>query len=42
MTPEKYVKTEEGTYNKNNGHFLCTECYIKDRMPATPEGWVAP
>lgn len=27
-TPAEFVKSEEGTYNKTNGHFLCTDCYI--------------
>lgn len=40
--PVAYVKEEEGTYNPNNGHFLCTECYIKAGMPTSPHGWVAP
>lgn len=41
----EYVETEEGTYNPANGHFLCTDCYIKAGMPANPypgNGWVAP
>lgn len=36
---------EEGTYNTENGHFLCTPCYIAAGMPANPypsPGWVAP
>lgn len=33
MTPEEYVKTEEGTYNSRTGLFYCTECYIKIGMP---------
>lgn len=45
ITVEQYVREEEGTYNPENGHFLCTDCYIKAGMPANhfPEkGWVAP
>jgi len=42
MTPDDYVKREEGTYNRENGHFACTECYIAIGMPASPTGWVAP
>ena len=42
MTPNDYVRTEEGTYNKANEHFLCTECYIAAGMPSSPHGWVAP
>lgn len=29
MSPDVYVASMEGTYNKKNGHFLCTDCYIK-------------
>lgn len=42
MTPEEYVKCEEGTFNKENGHFTCTSCYIKMGMPSSPQGWTAP
>lgn len=44
MTIEQYVREEEGTYNPENGHFLCTNCYIKAGMPSKPhpERWVAP
>lgn len=40
-------RQEEGTYNPENGHFLCTPCYIKAGMPANHytgpgSGWVAP
>jgi hypothetical protein len=44
MTPDDYVKSEEGTYNRANGHFLCTDCYIAAGMPAVPHPgrWVAP
>lgn len=41
-TPERYVQTEEGTLNRENGHFACTECYIGMGMPSSPEGWIAP
>jgi hypothetical protein len=41
-TPEEYVRQEEGTYNDQNGHFACTDCYIKMGMPSSPQGWVAP
>lgn len=41
-TPEEYARTEEGTYNPVNGHFLCTSCYISKGMPTAPGGWVAP
>lgn len=42
VTPEQYVKIEEGTYNPANGHFLCTDCYVAAGMPSSPRGWVAP
>jgi hypothetical protein len=38
----KYVRVEEGTYNPENGHFLCTPCYNKAGMPSSPRGWKAP
>lgn len=42
MTPNQYVREEEGTYNKTNGHFLCTSCYIDAGCPSSNTGWVAP
>lgn len=42
LQPIEYVKQEEGTYNPENGHFLCTGCYIKAGMPSSPRGWKAP
>lgn len=42
MSPADYVRNEEGTYNKANGHFACTGCYIKMGEPSSPYGWVAP
>lgn len=41
-TPDEYVRAEEGTYNRENGHFLCTPCYVKEGMPSSPTGWVTP
>lgn len=41
-TPEQYVSSEEGTFNRENGHFACTSCYILMGMPSSPRGWVAP
>ena len=32
-TPEAYVKSQEGTYNRDTGKFYCTACYIKAGMP---------
>ena len=44
MTPDDFVREEEGTYNPKNGHFLCTTCYIKAGEPSRPypRRWVAP
>lgn len=42
MTPEQYVRSEEGTFNRENGHFACTTCYINMGMPSSPRGWTAP
>ena len=42
MTPEQFVRREEGTFNIENGHFLCTDCYIAAGMPSSPRGWTAP
>lgn len=41
-TAAYYVMTEEGTFNPENGHFACTECYIQMGMPSSPSGWIAP
>ena len=37
MTPDAYVRAEEGTYNRENGHFLCTDCYVRASMPSKPD-----
>lgn len=44
VTPEFYVRTEEGTYNIENGHFMCTRCYVLAGCPTLPGpiGWKAP
>ena len=42
MKPSDYVWAEEGTLNPDNGHFVCTEDYIKRGMPSAPGGWKAP
>jgi hypothetical protein len=42
MTPEQYVRSEEGTFNRENGHFACTRCYIAMGMPSNSRGWKAP
>lgn len=33
LTPEEFVRQEEGTYNPETGMFYCTACYIKIGMP---------
>lgn len=33
ITPEEYVRQEEGTYNPRTGMFYCTMCYINAGMP---------
>ncbi len=43
MTPDAFVRSNEGTLNESNGHFACTECYIAMGMPTAPgRGWKAP
>jgi len=44
ITPEEFVASEEGTYNPENGHFLCTDCYIEWGMPSlpSPRQWICP
>ncbi len=42
-TPTEFVRREEGTFNRTNGHFACTDCYIRFGMPTRPGGgWKAP
>lgn len=42
ISPDEYVWREEGTLNKENGHFLCDGCYIKAGMPSSHLGWKCP
>lgn len=44
ITPDRYVMESEGTYNRLNGHFMCTDCYIEAGMPSlpAPAKWIAP
>jgi hypothetical protein len=42
VTPSQWCAENEGTYNPANGHFACTEDYIKLGMPSAPGGWKAP
>lgn len=39
---DSYVIHNEGTYNRLNGHFLCTICYIKNGQPTSSAGWKCP
>jgi hypothetical protein len=42
LTPTEYVLAQEGTLNRRNGHFMCTECWVRSGKPSTSGGWVAP
>ena len=44
ISPERYVKEFESTYNVNNGHFACSQCYMKMGAPIGPayKPWKAP
>jgi hypothetical protein len=42
MSPDEFVKHFEGTYNTDNGHFTCTQCYLEMGAPSTRYGWRAP
>lgn len=42
ISADEYVIREEGTYNPESKHFLCTGCYIKAGMPSSPSGWRCP
>lgn len=33
MSPEEYVRREEGTLNRETGQFFCTACYVTRGMP---------
>ena len=33
ITPEEYIRKEEGTYNRKTDLFFCTPCYVKVGMP---------
>jgi hypothetical protein len=33
ISPEDFVRLEEGTYNKKNGLFYCTSCYVAIGSP---------
>ena len=49
MTPSEYVMQEEGTLNRENGHFLCTDDFLKREreegarlVGENGRNWVAP
>lgn len=42
MGPDEYVWREEGTLNRENGHFTCSHCYVQRGCPSSPTGWKAP
>lgn len=42
ITADEYVRRNEGTYNRANGHFACDPCYIRMGQPSSPTGWKAP
>ncbi len=42
-TNEYFVRTQEGTYNRNTNTFACDACYIAIGCPTVPGyGWKAP
>ena len=41
MTPDAYVRSEEGTLDRESGLFLCDGCYIAHGMPTAPGRWTA-
>lgn len=49
MTPDQYVREEEGTLNPANGHFLCTDDFLGRELRAGARlvgdnggRWIAP
>ncbi len=42
ITPDEYVRREEGTLNRESGRFLCTRCYLEAGAPTGPNGWRVP
>jgi hypothetical protein len=42
VSPDRYVRWEEGTFNPDTEHFACTRCYIAIGAPASRHGWKAP
>jgi len=45
LTPDEYLRAEEGTFNPKSGGFVCTPCYVLIGCPSGPvggPGWTAP
>lgn len=42
ISPDEYVRREEGTYNPHTNAFACTPCYAALGCPTTRRGWKAP
>lgn len=42
VTPDVFVRENDGTYNPASGLFACDTCYIKMGQPSSPRGWKAP
>ena len=38
----RWVIENEGTFNRQNGHLLCDQCYIINGCPTSDQGWVCP
>lgn len=41
MSPENYVRMDEGTYHQETDMFCCTDCYIKQGLPLNTQLIVA-
>jgi hypothetical protein len=41
ITPEEFVRQNEGTLNTSTGLFCCDGCYIKLGTPTSRKGWKA-
>jgi hypothetical protein len=39
LTPEEYVRQEEGTFNAATGLYACDDCYIKLGAPFASPRW---
>lgn len=42
ISPDEYVRSQEGTYNRKSGLFACTACYVAMGSPERSRGWKAP